>query len=585
MSHDASRSSSDRARGRLLQLAVSVVTAGPLVAFSAIRYFDYDEAWHVFIAEQKMAQNFWYEVASNAHPPLFYLLLGQVIAFGKTLLVYRSIGIAAAIGSSFLVGRILMRLGASLSTSLLMSAAFALSGSTLRVGVEIRAYMLAGCFGLMAFHGFLDLLSGGLARPALAPRLLFGLGALLAILTHYSSLFVFAGCGMATLACLALSPECRQPTLAGFTSRAASNVGMLLPPLVALPLVAVHIQRASAFSVGHLSPFIYDPARQSVGGFLADQTVNLSRLFVPLAPSDVSRAALALLMCGFTLVMLWRHGSRGGALLRATPAIVATTILICLAIGGLLGRYPYGGEVRHQYVIYPYLVIAFGVAVDLFCRQVRTRWKKPATAALTVAALLNGAVGLAALPWISGRPYQFQVDSFRRSLPSTPTVLVDQFTLIVAFMHHDEWNWTWEGASTADAGAPEPVLLHVWRVSSDDRAFHVCGARTILKVDLDSLRTFKALDACRRLVGSARVALLTIDPAAVVSTTPIGALPIDSASSTARLAQEAGLSLEKLWRSTAVASPDDQFDRSTIFAELAGASSGAASAGVSPARP
>ncbi len=179
-------------RERALQLAVAVLAAAPLAWFSVSQMISYDGYWHVFIAIQDTWYNFAYEVAQNAHPPLFYLLLGGAITFGKIPIVYRAISILATVGSTCLIGRIVRRSGASLAVSVVASVAFAVSWSTMVVGVEVRWYQLGIFFSLLAVHGFLELAAQGFGEPSPVACWSFALGIPLALLTHYSSVFVLA---------------------------------------------------------------------------------------------------------------------------------------------------------------------------------------------------------------------------------------------------------------------------------------------------------------------------------------------------------------------------------------------------------
>jgi 4-amino-4-deoxy-L-arabinose transferase-like glycosyltransferase len=103
-------------------------------------FISFDEWQHVFMASSARWTDLSFELRTNAHPPLFFLLLKAIVRLGNIAL-YRSISIAAGVGSIVAVGLIARRLLDSPILQLLCAAVFALSTDAISVSVEIRSYL------------------------------------------------------------------------------------------------------------------------------------------------------------------------------------------------------------------------------------------------------------------------------------------------------------------------------------------------------------------------------------------------------------------------------------------------------------
>src|SRR5262245_25359132 len=85
---------------RALCAAAPLLSAVVLFYLGSRERLGYDSFWHVFVARQDNWSQFWFEVADNAHPPLFYLVLKAATLIGRGLLVYRLPSIAAIVVSA-----------------------------------------------------------------------------------------------------------------------------------------------------------------------------------------------------------------------------------------------------------------------------------------------------------------------------------------------------------------------------------------------------------------------------------------------------------------------------------------------------
>src|SRR5690348_14760452 len=129
------------------------------VDIGARTYIDFDEWQHLFMASSPRWADLEFELRTNAHPPLFFFLLGWVERLGMPAL-YRAVSTAAGTGSIMIVGLIARRLFESPLVQLACAAAFAFSVDAVAVSDEIRSYQLAIFLVLVAFYAWLEMRSG-----------------------------------------------------------------------------------------------------------------------------------------------------------------------------------------------------------------------------------------------------------------------------------------------------------------------------------------------------------------------------------------------------------------------------------------
>lgn len=156
-------------------------------------FISFDEWQHVFMASSARWTDLSFELRTNAHPPLFFLLLKAIVRLGNIAL-YRSISIAAGVGSIVVVGLIARRLLDSPILQLLCAAAFALSTDAISVSVEIRSYQLAVFLTLVAFRAWLEVFPAADERVGARPCITFAICSALAVSSHYSAAFFLGAC-------------------------------------------------------------------------------------------------------------------------------------------------------------------------------------------------------------------------------------------------------------------------------------------------------------------------------------------------------------------------------------------------------
>jgi hypothetical protein len=448
-------------------LLLSLAAAIPRLYLGAIQYIEYDGYWHVFIAIQDNWQNFYQEYEANFHPPLYYLLLKVATWFGKAPLVYRAISILTGVASVFLIGRIMQKLSRSRITPLLAAGAFAFSLPSILVSIEVRSYMLCVFLILVSFYAFLDVSS---ARS----RVVFAVSAILATYSHYAAYFYVAACGLVTVAAYARSPRERLgrrvlADAATFTSIAAAS-----------GLFFFSHAHPHAFPPGHLLRFYFRPGTESVGEFLVRNAHHLFNLFspVPVQSAPVLLGVLAVLSAGaLILIRLPLAPSpeprTGRVVLLTTAFLFAAVILSALA-----GKYPFGGELRQQFILYPFVLLCGFILFDRLLTAARCRVLAPVLAGTAAGLLLvSSGYAFARHPKVRTQIGEAHMARFRAEFPAPEWVYLDQYNLITFFLHHHDWDWKFERHS------PTNNNMDLYRVSKGASSFMVLRDRSRWNAD------------------------------------------------------------------------------------------------------
>ena len=424
-----------------------------LCAF-AVRYgIGYDGWWHVFIADQDRWSDLLFELKNNFHPPIYFLLLKIPLAITQSVLSYRLIGILAASMSAVLMAWILQQCRFNRWTSYLAALSFGLSLPFVGVALEVRSYMTAAVFELAALL-FL------LRTPKRANLYLaYSLFCTLAVLTHYSAIFFVAA------SCFALfTPALRKRVSVGIRS----GIALSVPFLVFGLLYWSHFQSYANPIVYLPSHYLRSDAADSLPDFLTRNAWNLANVFSPLGRISIPLNVLflsAFLVClflGFLKLRQWPERSL---------LLICFLVLLFLALGGVMGKHPFGGALRHQFVAYP---LIFLVIVLVVHKITQTR-RVALLAAFSVFVVLSVA-GLVLVPI----PVEDHDYLERRSIQEPGefnSVYVDQYSLIFFFARHPDWRWFSLGPCQPDnnlaayvlvRGEDEILLLrdkHVWNTS------------------------------------------------------------------------------------------------------------------------
>ncbi len=435
--------------GRLrLVLAVVSMGAGVLmVYFGIVSRIEYDGWWHVFIARVSDWPAFWGEVNSNAHPPLFFLLLKLAsYCLGCSRLAYRAVSILSGVFSVYLVGMIAARVFRSRTTVVLATLTFATSTVTVIMANEVRSYMLAGMFFLISILFFLDQLEP--SSKQLRSRVFLSVGLTLGVLSHYSILFVLPIFVVMPLVLAVLFPAVGQRRFGSWKRIVPGHLIMLsVPVAVGAAEYYFHIRKfhgTTAFS--YLKRFFFEPG-EHLWKYVLRVSVDELDLFVPVDllrfPSILQLLAVALVITG--LVALVSVLRKEGDVVAAVVPVTFVLLTCGLLAASVIRRYPFGGTLRHQYVIFPLAVISVFLLVDRWVDRCSSRSRRGVVQGFLFSFVVVSAVS----QWVHLEIRRVELATvgyqrFQSEFSDSSSIYVDQFSIILFFAHEHEAEWIFD---------------------------------------------------------------------------------------------------------------------------------------------
>ncbi len=438
------------ASGNLLLLGIALLGAIPRLYLGATQFIEYDGYWHVFIATQDDWQQFRWEYNSNFHPPLFYLLLKVAIRFGRTRLVYRAISLAAGIAAIFVIGQIAKKISRVSYMPAFAALVYGIALPSIIISCEVRSYMLSVFFVLASFYYFLDLLDTDAKVPGRS-RLLFALNAVLAGYSHYGAFFYVFACGLVVVLFYIFLLKPRPWNRFALDLAAFGLIG------VALGYVFFAHAQPHVVMAEHLQThYFHAGGQESLMDFLLRNSYELFNLFSPLPVGTVGGfyVVLAVLAAAASwLVYLIRHlHERKNALAMATVVVTLATLASIMA-SAVIGRYPFGGALRQQFFLFPFMVLCGSLLLD---RVVAGVWDQKRGFMLLLVAVAGTAgawsLAFARYPKMQTELGTAQMNRFRQNFPAPAAVYVDQYNLINFFTHYHDWNWHFVSRSGAVTG-------------------------------------------------------------------------------------------------------------------------------------
>jgi hypothetical protein len=498
-------------KARLYWIILALVlatTAGVLFFLAGKQRVSYDSHWHVFIARQDIWSNFWLEVYNNAHPPLFYLLLRATASFlGLNILAYRLVSVISMVISTALIAMIVRRTTFSTMLAIGAAAAFGLSFNAVMIALEVRAYALCTAFILGACVFYVDWLKRPAHRLPVWNPIGFAAALTGALLSNYCAFFFLAAAMITPVICALIDSTWRRRLARKIAAHPMATIMMFcVPAAIAGTAYYVHVNLWPGARLVHVGQFLFDPARETRMMFLARNTANLVRLFLP-QPATVLYAVVGswlsigvvAVVCSFGVARLvWTRSVGVGSHL----TLMFVVMLSLNAVAGLAARYPYGGEFRQEFFLVPFgVVIFFGL--------VRVLWRSlPSFAGATPiwAGVIALGVCTSVLSWmlvlrISAVPlFQQQMDRFNDVLGMPKVVLVDQFSLINFFAHHHDWQW-----KLLQQRSNHP-MWQVWLLQRNSENVKLCRDRH-WALDMSKPESYSSIEKCLEDTHADRVAV------------------------------------------------------------------------------
>jgi hypothetical protein len=504
-----------RARWTLALLGICALGLVPRLWAGVNDAIEYDGWWHIFAAQQDLWRNFVAECRAVAHPPLYLLLLRYSILFGKTRLVYRAVSIAAGVASVFMVGRVARRLTGRPAPALVAALACAVSPAAVEISCEVRSYSLAILFVLVACDALLRVLADDCERPA-RELARFSAASCLALFSHYYVAFFLGACAV-----IAAVRPLADPLLAARLRRLSPRqwiAGSALLAPVALSAAYLYVSHAHAWvtALNHLPAYYLQAGGgETARAFLLRNVHAEFNLFspIPLPGGPAGRLLAAGVLLVVFVALPYALALEGGTLAagQATALAFVPVQASALAAAAVLDAYPFGGWLRHQSILLPFLLLALAVVLDRVAAVVP--WRPLALGLLAVAGVAVAADGVHGWGALTIRRHEIGwplASRLSREFPRPEAVYADQYSFIALFANLDRPSWRYVD------GLAEGMPFQRYELRCGPEPFFVLRDTGTWNVDFASAQFYGALhDGLARLrLGSAVVFFLDQFPPA-----------------------------------------------------------------------
>jgi len=335
-------------RDHLTAVALVVVAAGFGVRAWAAGsgYLNPDEGLHYLLINQPSAFLAYQASLTNAHPPLYFLLLYVWHFLGSSELWLRLPSVLAGTAFCWLafkwIGAVFGRTAGAIG---LVVAAFC--PAVVDLSAEVRVYALLLCCMAAALYFLARAFEGQSVRSMWG----FSVFLYLAILSHYSAVFFVVAAGLYFLARIGDSQLPRKVVAAwaGGQAGALAIYGVLY---------VTHVSKVKEQMGGWGEPYYgayFHPELADLAAFTRVRTANIFRYLF--AQSYVAQAMLLFFLAGVVLLFI-----RGMLLRRGHPRSAHLALLLFLpfvvvwgaAVGGI---YPYAAS-RHTVLLAPFAIAA-----------------------------------------------------------------------------------------------------------------------------------------------------------------------------------------------------------------------------------
>ncbi len=488
-----------------LLLAIVLLAAVPRLYLGATQFVEYDGYWNVFVAQQDRWANFVWDWKQLVHPPLYSFLLRETLWLGKSHLAYRAISLLAGLASIFLLGRIASKMMRSAMMPALAALAYGLAMPAISISCEVRTYMLCICLLLISYTFFLDMIGRGERGWSAKGRSMFALSGVLACLTEYYAVFFVVA--VFFLGVLVAALRRSGPLWKAWAWEVATYAPVF--GVIAYQY-AYHVDvHAARQQQEHLLPYYYQSTGpEPPGEFLLRNLQSVFNLFSPWPAAGLTAfliiaAALLAAVCGtlWLLRRVWQPKN----LPAATTVVVTILILLELMVASLMGAYPFGGLLRQQSLLFPFLVLCALLLPDRLVASAPRRAGYALAAALAVGILWVSYRQFSVYPKVKEALLTDNMQRYNRLIPDPATVYVDQFNLIAFFLHHDDWEWRFVEPASFRAG------IDVYRIRKGARQMLVFRAKDRWLADPLDDSLYEDLAACMRSKSLPAITLFRVD--------------------------------------------------------------------------
>jgi hypothetical protein len=155
---------------------------------------------------------------------------------------------------------------------------------------------------------------------------------------------------------------------------------------------------------------------------------------------------------------------------------------------GLAGKYPFGGAMRQQFLLFLFALLSGFLAFDRLLQILsHSAARRVLAGGCALAIAGNLVLQLGGLRLQGQEDFTMQSLVFQREFPGTRTVQVDQLNLVGFFIAHHDWNWQFAGRE------PGNRALERYRLEKDGKQFTLIAHRNRFGFNFHDATLYSAL--------------------------------------------------------------------------------------------
>lgn len=433
--HDLKRAAQWGIPGAILCLALGIQL------YFAQRFgTGYDEAWNLFYAKIHPFLRSFIELRFNAHPPVASLFLRFPLFFGDTIFWARLGSVIPSIAAMGVLYLTFKRLCFTAPLPIVVLWIVAVSHIYVNISVCVRGYALMTLWLMAALYLYIDIVAD-LKNIAPKKAFLFVLFALLAVWTEYCAVFfIFALFGSFVLLLVFGSISLSE---GGKLFVRNWGAGLLLL-LGGVGLLFYFKWTLMPLSQGHVTVY-YLGAQESLLAYAVRGVSNNLRYFTVFDlqnPSWVIAAAMGMACLSGGLIFYYSKSKPDPA--RASILAAHMILWVVLFILGVRGLYPFGGAMRHQFVLYLFILLSFSIMADEVLRPISKPGLWFLCGFVIVTTLLLSNERFKGPPIEEFMPYplfQTEYESFMEKRTDAAPLYLTNYNHFGFFYHTIGWRW------------------------------------------------------------------------------------------------------------------------------------------------
>ncbi|MCA8941120.1 MAG: glycosyltransferase family 39 protein, partial [Planctomycetes bacterium] len=364
----------------------SLVLLGYLVVRAASQHVSFDESWHIYYATISDPWKLVKEIGRDMHPPTCSILLRPFVAIGPDPLWPRLLSIVPSALQPLLWFWLLRRIGISRPFAWASTIVLCTSHVFLDFAMIVRGYTLAHTVLMLACLAIAKAILSANSRRRIGVLACVAVGG--AFWTEYSAAFAIAALAGGVIVTGMLDRDFgRTVTEAVRRTRWPERAFLLL---AVLGIAAFYVASFGLRALPHGNEW-FPVEGQSAADFVARGLVLDTYYFTPFDLRDVSWGALVItaalgMTFGVGLRLAGRPQLSREARLQGSVLLALIGLVVGMALLGVLHKYPWGGFVRHQLILVPFLHAALVIVLQELTPNV------PRVRAIVASVLVAGAV-------------------------------------------------------------------------------------------------------------------------------------------------------------------------------------------------